>query len=235
MDEIATPPGRLRIAFSTETPLRESHGIKPDADVQAAFDSTVALMGELGHNTIEHRSFGIDWFALYRAQACVSGGMFAASIDDWSRVLGREPAEDDLEPLAWASYRAGKKLSGEQVAAGLQTLRLLTRKILQAWREFDVLLTPVTLTPAPPIGLLDPLTVAPREFNRRQGRVFGYTPTFNMTGQPSLSLPLGMSAGGLPIGMMFTARYGDEATLFRLAAQLEEARPWRDRKPPVWG
>ena len=114
-------------------------------------------------------------------------------------------------------------------------MRLLTRKILRLWRAFDVLLTPVTLTPAPPIGHLDPMNVPPREFNRRQGRVFGYTPPFNMTGQPSLSLPLGMSAGGLPIGMMFTARYGDEATLFRLAAQLEEARPWRDRKPPLWG
>jgi len=117
----------------------------------------------------------------------------------------------------------------------MQTLRLMTRQILRAWRDFDVLLTPVTLTPAPEIGHLDPITVEPREFNRRQARVFGYTPTFNMTGQPSMSLPLGMSGDGLPIGMMFTGRYGDEATLFRLAAQLEEARPWRDRKPLICG
>ena len=94
---------------------------------------------------------------------------------------------------------------------------------------------PVTLAPAPAIGHLDPMTVEPREFNRRQGRAFGYTPTFNMTGQPSMSLPLGMSADGLPIGMMFTGRYGDEATLFRLAAQLEQATPWRDRRPSIWG
>jgi amidase len=199
------------------------------------FDATVKLMEELGHSVVEHRSFGIDWFQLYRAQACVSGAMFAATIDDWTRVLGREPVEDDLEPLAWASYRASKQLSGERVGWGLQTLRLLARQILRAWRAFDVLLTPVTLTPAPPIGHLDPVKVEPREFNRRQARTFGYTPTFNMTGQPSISLPLGMSDDGLPIGMMFTARYGDEATLFRLAAQLEQARPWRDRKPPVFG
>ena len=65
--------------------------------------------------------------------------------------------------------------------------------------------------------------------------VFGYTPPFNMTGQPSLSLPLGMSSDKMPIGMMFTSRYSDEATLFRLAAQLEQARPWHDRRPMVWG
>jgi amidase len=235
MDEIATPPGKLRIGLSTETPLTATKGMKPNADVQGVFDETVRLLEELGHSLVEHKSFGIDWFQFYRAQACVSGAMFAASMEDWKQLLGREPAEDDMEPLAWASYRASKRLSGEQVGWGLQTLRLLTRQILRAWRNFDVLLTPVTLTAAPPIGHLDPVNVEPREFNRRQARVFGYTPTFNMTGQPSMSLPLGMSGAGLPIGMMFTSRYGDEATLFRLAAQLEEARPWRDRRPMVWG
>jgi amidase len=94
---------------------------------------------------------------------------------------------------------------------------------------------PVTITPPPEIGLLDPSNVPAREFNRRQARIFGYTPPFNITGQPSMSVPLGMSSDKLPIGMMFTGRYGDEAMLFRLAAQLEQARPWIDRKPPIWG
>jgi amidase len=71
--------------------------------------------------------------------------------------------------------------------------------------------------------------------NRRQGRIFPYTPPFNFSGQPSLSLPLEQSAGGLPIGMMFTAKYADEASLFRLAAQLEKEAPWKGRRPPVWG
>jgi amidase len=92
----------------------------------------------------------------------------------------------------------------------------------------------VTITPPPEIGFLDPSNVQAREFNRRQSHIFGYTPPFNISGQPSLSLPLGMSKDKLPIGMMFTGRYGDEATLFRLAAQLERARPWIDRKPPLW-
>jgi amidase len=231
MEEIETSPGRLNIAFTTENPS----GTPLSADVQRVFDETVKLLGELGHTMIEKRSLGVDWRKLYRAQGCVSGAMFAASMAEWKAVLGRDPKDDDLEPLAWASYRAGQALSSEQIGWGLQTLRLMSRQIIGLWREFDVLLTPVTITPAPPIGHLDPVHVEPREFNRRQARVFGYTPPFNMTGQPSMSLPLGWSADDLPIGMMFTARYSDEASLFRLAAQLEQARPWREKHPQIWG
>jgi amidase len=231
MEEIATHPGRLRIACCTETPSKTP----PNADVQKVFDESVALLRDLGHIMIEKETLPIDWRTLYRAQGCVSGAMFAAAIDELIAAMGREPVEDEMEPLAWASYRAGRKLTASQVGWGLGQMRLMSRQILSLWREFDVLLTPVTITPAPPIGHLDPVNVDPKEFNRRQARVFGYTPPFNITGQPSMSLPLGMSSEGLPIGMMFTGRYGDEATLFRLAAQLEQARPWIDRRPPIWG
>ena len=231
MDEIATPPGRLRIGLYTENP----RGVPLHPDVQATFDATAKTLEGLGHDLIVKQNLPIDWRKLYRAQAAVSGAMFAASIDSWIEVVGHEPEPDDFEPLAWASYKGAKKLTPSMVGQGLQNLRLISRQILGLWREFDVLLTPVTITPAPPIGLLDPVNVEPREFNRRQGEIFGYTPPFNMTGQPSISLPLGMSKDGLPIGMMFTGRYGDEATLYRLAAQLEDAMPWADRKPQVWG
>ncbi len=231
MDEIATAPGRLKIGLYTEVPK----GIPPHPDVQAVFDATAKTLEQLGHTLIVKKDLPIDWRKLYRAQGAVSGGIFAATIDELKQVVGREPDADDFEPLAWASYKSAQKLTGAMVGAGLQTLRLISRQIIALWREFDVLLSPVTLTPAPPIGLLDPVNVEPREFNRRQASVFGYTPPYNITGQPSLSLPMGMSGEGLPIGMMFTGRYGDEATLYRLAAQLEQARPWIDRKPPVWG
>jgi amidase len=230
-DEIRTAPGKLRIGLYTEVPK----GIPPHPDVQAVFDATAKTLEELGHTLIVKKDLPIDWRKLYRAQAAVSGAMFAATIDDLKEVVGREPDAGDFEPLAWASYKSAQKLSGAAVGWGLQTLRLISRQIIALWREFDVLLSPVTITPAPPIGLLDPVNVEPREFNRRQAQVFGFTPPYNMTGQPSLSLPMGMSKDGLPIGMMFTGRMSDEATLYRLAAQLEEARPWIDRKPVVWG
>jgi amidase len=115
------------------------------------------------------------------------------------------------------------------------SVREFSRAILRQFAAIDAYLTPVMITPPPQLGFLDPMHVDPGELWKRQASTFGFTPPFNTTGQPSIALPLGMSSGGLPIGMMFTARYGDEATLFRLAAQLEEAMPWRDRRPPHFG
>ena len=230
VEEIQTSPGRLRIAFCSENPSNTP--LHPD--VQATFDDTVRLLGELGHIMIEKKSLPIDWRKMYRAQGAVSGAMQVASLEEWSEELKRPLDETTLEWLALAGYRAAQKITPKDLGLGLQTLRQISRQILALWREFDVLLSPVTITPPPEIGHLDPSNVQAREFNRRQSRVFGYTPPFNITGQPSMSLPLGMSKDKLPIGMMFTGRYGDEATLFRLAAQLERARPWIDRRPSLW-
>ena len=231
MENIQTPPGKLRIGFSIENPS----GTPLDSDVKRVFDQTVELLGELGHVMIEKPTLDIDWASLFLAQACVSGMIFTATMEHWKQVLGHEPQEHDLEPLAWYSFRASQKLTASQIGWGMQTLRMMTRQILAMWREFDVLLTPVTITPPPPIGFLDPVKVEPGEFNHRQASIYGYTPAFNMTGQPSISLPLGWSKDNLPIGMMFTGRYSDEATLFQLASQLEQTRPWNDMHPPLWG
>ena len=112
---------------------------------------------------------------------------------------------------------------------------MLNRATLAAFADIDVYLSPVLGTPVPEIGHIDPVNLEPREVNKRQGRAFPFTPPFNFSGQPSLSLPLEMDAKGLPIGMMFTAKYADEATLFRLAGQLEKEAPWAARRPQVWG
>lgn len=230
MEEIETKPGKLRIACSTQTPL----GIAPHEDVRKVFEETVKLLESLGHEVFAH-DLSIDYRKLYRAQGWLSAAMMAASIDYASETLGRKPKDDELEPLTWAGYHAGRALTGEQVGWALQTLRIMTREILGHWRKFDAMLMPVTIAPPPRIGHIDPVNLEPKEVNRRQARVFGYTPPFNLTGQPSMSVPLGMSSDKLPIGMMFTGRYGDEGTLYRLAAQLEQARPWIGRRPPVWG
>jgi len=139
------------------------------------------------------------------------------------------------ERLGYEDEGAFNSAGGEQALRGMQELRMLNRQTLAFFNDWDIYLSPVLGTPVPEVGFIDPVALEPRELNRRQGQVFPFTPPFNFSGQPSLSLPLEMSASGLPVGMMFTARYADEATLFRLAAQLEKEAPWGTRRPQIWG
>lgn len=229
-EEVERSPGRLKVFFSAETPS----GRPIDPEIEEALHETADLLRRLGHEVTE-RGLGIDYRAMYRAMGPVGGANFAAGMKRLIEKVGHEPEPDELEPLSWASMKAGRKATGEDVMWGLQELRMINRTILAPFETFDVYLCPVMGTPPPPIGYIDPVTLSPREVNRRQGECFPYTPPFNVSGQPSMSLPLAMSKTGLPIGMMFTARYADEATLFRLAAQLEKEAPWKDRRPQVWG
>jgi amidase len=227
--EVDRSPGRLRIAWSTETP----RGRPIDPQVEAALHAAAELLKALGHEVVE-QGLGIDYLALYRAMAAPGAANFAAGMKRLIERVGREPEPDELEPLTWASLKAGRRVTGEDALWGLQEMRRLNRQTLALFETFDVYLTPVMGTPPPPIGYIDPVSLTPKEVNRRQAEVFPYTPPFNASGQPSISLPLAWSASGLPIGMMFTGRYADEATLFRLAGQLEKEAPWKDRRPMVW-
>ena len=229
MEEIQSSPGKLRIAWSSETP----NGKPIDPEIQAALEKTADALSHLGHELVP-RGLGVDYRTLYKAQGAVSAPNFAAGMARRIAIIGHEPEPHELEALTWGALNGGRKVTGEQALWGWQTLRLLNRQILETFEEFDVYLSPVMGTPPPEIGYIDPVNLEPREVNKRQGKVFPFTPPFNFTGQPSLSLPLHMSATGLPIGMMFTGRYGDEATLYRLAGQLEKEMPWANRRPSLW-
>jgi amidase len=228
LEEVSRSPGKLRIAWSSETP----RGKPIDPEVQAAIERTAEVLAKLGHD-VRNEGLGIDYRALYRAQGLVSAANFAAGIKRWVEIKGREPG-DDIEGLARRAYEAGKSITGMDAMWGWQQLRLMNRQILAKFEDWDVYLTPVLCTPPPRVDYLDTLMPDLKEFDRRQADTFGYTPPFNMTGQPSLSLPLWQSKSNLPIAMMFAGRYGDEATLYRLAGQLEKELPWKDRKPPLW-
>ena len=229
LDEVSKSPGRLRIAWSAETP---SGRPIPD-EMLAHLLRTVDLLKGLGHEVFE-QGLGIDYRQLYRAQSLASASNFSANVARWVEKLGREPGPDELGPLARRGYEAGKRLNGQQAFWGFQQLRLLNRQILSAFETFDVYLTPVMNTPAPRIDWLDPNMDDTREFDKRQASTYGTTPPANFTGQPSMSVPLWESEGGLPVGMMFTGRFADEATLYRLAGQLEKEQPWAARRPKLW-
>ncbi len=229
LEEVSRSPGKLRIAWSAETPS----GRPISDEALAALHKTVDLLKALGHDVFE-RGLGIDYRALYKAQALVSASNFSANVQRWIEMLGREPGEGELGPLARRGYEAGKRLTGQQALWGWQQLLLFKREILSRFESFDVYLCPTMSRPSPRIDWLNPLTVELKDFDRRQADTYATTPPFNFTGQPSLSLPLWQSSDNLPLGMMFTGRFADEATLFRLAGQLEKECPWKDRKPPIW-
>jgi amidase len=228
-EEVERAPGKLRIRWSAETPK----GNPLHTDVAGVLARTAETLAALGHD-VREMTLAADHRAIARARAPVSGANFAAGMRRTIEKVGREPREDELEPLTWAALQAARQVTGEQAFWGYQELRMLTRGVLEQFETFDVYLSPVMSAPPPPIGFSDPASVPPREIGKRQVELYPFTPLFNFTGQPSLSLPLGMSADGLPIGMMFTARYADEGTLFRLAGQLEKEMPWAQRRPAVF-
>lgn len=224
--EMLERPRPLTIAFSAENPSNTP--LHPD--VAAGLARTVAMLEQLGHKVIE-RPLQVDWRKLYRAQGAHSAGHFGAGIIQSIAEVGREPEPGDFEPLTMTYWENAKRIGADKAAFGTLTLQAMARDIIAQFDAFDVFLCPTMITPPCEIGHIDTVKLDAKELNKRQSRVFGYTPPFNMTGQPSISLPLAWSQDGLPIGMMFTGRYADEATLLNLAGQLEHAMPWAGHRP----
>jgi amidase len=229
LDEVRRSPGVLRITWSRQTPT----GRPIDAEVERALLETAEMLRSLGHE-VQEGALKVDQLALYLAARTMLAANFAAEMQQVIARVGREPGDGELGPLARRNYEAGKLVSGADAFAAARRVRALCWQILEQFQSFDVFLTPVLGTLPPRTDDLDPLTSDLRTFDSRTAASFPFTAPFNMTGQPAISLPLAQAPSGLPIGMMFTARYGDEATLFRLAAQLETARPWADRHPAIW-
>jgi len=227
--EVGRPPGRLRVTWSSETP----NGRPIDPEVERALRDTAELLASLGHD-VQPGALRADALGLYHAARTMLAAGFAADIKGLIARIGREPGDGELGQLARRNYEAGLQVSGADAIAAVERVRALSWQILEQFETIDVFLTPVLGTPPPLTDDADPVAGDLKAFDRRTAASFPFTAPFNMTGQPSISLPLAQSATGLPIGMMFTARYGDEATLFRLAAQLEQARPWADRHPAMY-
>jgi amidase len=249
LSEVEASPGCLRIAVSVEPPL-SAH---VHADCKAAVDDAARLLRDLGHEVVD-ASPRIDRRAFARAMVTMLMGQVAADVRDGARKTGRQAGFRDFESATWVLKVMGETLTAGEYQSAVRTLRRIARDVSRFTDAFDAWLTPTLAMPPVRIGELASkglLAQAERVVGRLQlGRLVKasgvidqvaerllafvpYTPIANATGQPSMSVPLYWSADGLPIGVMFTARYGDEATLLRLAGQLEKARPWKDRAPPA--
>ncbi len=230
VNEVTTEPGRLRIGFSAE-PLYDQ---PVSAESRAALDDAAKLCEELGH-AVEEAAPDYDRAALRAAWLAIVAANQADAAEEAGALLGREPGPDDYEPWTHRLVSRGRAMTAGQLVATLRTMHLESRKIAAFHLTYDIFLTPTLAKPPVPIGEVDMSFGDEAAFMSRTTAFSPYTRLANCTGQPSMSVPLYWSEQGLPIGTMFTASVGDEATLFRLAGQLERARPWWGRTPPVFG
>ncbi len=229
IEEVGADPGKLRIAFTAQAPA----GTPVHPDCIAAVKDAAALCADLGHDVVE-ASLTIPPEKLNQAVInVIAGSGVAATIDGWARITGRTPAPEHFEPFTWGLYQMGRMQKASDYVLGIQDLHRLSRDIAPFFVEHDVWLTPTMGEPPPPLGSFDPTPENPLQGFVRAATFVPFTPICNVTGQPAISVPLYWNAEGLPVGSHFVTRFGDEATLFRLAAQLEHARPWADRRPPV--
>ena len=228
-EEARTAPGRLRIAFATAP----SGGARPHADCVAAVESVARLCEELGH-VVEEAAPPVDPAQLSQSFMAVWCAGLAMQIEAMSMLTGRAIRPELFEGLTWALYEQGKQVSGAQYLLAIAMLQMTGRAVGQFHERYDCWLTPTLGAPPIALGTID---IEERDMTAAFAPIIDYvpfTPLQNTTGQPAISLPLHWTADGLPVGVMFSAKLGDEATLLRLAGQLEQARPWKDRRPPIW-
>jgi amidase len=231
LQEVGADPGRLRVAFTTQTLT----GTPLHADCVAAVKDAAGLCADLGHEVAE-ATLKLDPEMLsQRTVSVIAASGAAATVDYWARRLGQTPGPDVLEPLTWGLYEMGRQLTASDYLLGVRSLHRLSRDVARFFGEYDVWLTPTVGEPPLPLGSFDPTPENPVEGFVRAATFVPFTPICNVTGQPAMSVPLYWNADGLPVGTHFVGRFGDEATLFRLAAQLEQARPWANRRPPISG
>ncbi|MFC3077549.1 amidase [Phenylobacterium terrae] len=220
VEEVGREPGKLRIAFTTQGIAAPSI----DPECEAAVREAAQLCAALGHE-VEEAAIPGDLQALARAAGQVIAASTAAMLEAEVERRGRPIEPHELEAGTWAMYRS-TDVSGPAYVRAIQTIHAVTRQVAALFERFDVLLLSTAGMPAPPVGWL---MEQPGAFRERLFAFMSNTQLFNNTGQPAMSVPLAWSREGLPIGLQFVAPMGEEARLFRLAGQLEQARPWFDR------
>lgn len=225
-EEVAASPGRLRIAVQTAAfNAAETH-----EDCVAAVQDAARLLASLGHD-VEEATLEVDKETLGRATQVIIAANLRATVVDQAAKLGRELREDDLEPGTHAMANLVQSADAAEYARAIRGIHAAGRQVSRFLADYDVLLTPTMATPPMPLGALSLSTTDIPAFIASITRTVAFTQLFNASGHPAASLPLFWNDEGLPVGVQAVSRFGDEATLLRLAAQLERARPWFDRRP----
>jgi Asp-tRNA(Asn)/Glu-tRNA(Gln) amidotransferase A subunit family amidase len=227
LEEVRRPPGALRIALMTQPLLP----IPVAPECVAAAEGAARLCESLGHR-VELARPDLDGAALFEALGISSNVVVAEIVGEREAALGRSVEPEELEPITRRGLKAGRAARAVDYARARKTLHRASRAMAGFLRDRDVILSPTMALVPPPLGALS----LRREFEDFMGVAAAasvFTAVYNMTGQPAMSVPLHWTQDGIPVGVMFAGRFGDEATLFRLAAQLEQASPWFDRVPEL--
>jgi amidase len=234
-EEVGRDAGRLGIGFLSSIPAGWNENTELHPDCVNAVQDAARLCEALGHDVEEivpaklsHPKIPENFGTIF---SCFVGHMVAY----WERELGKEIGQNELETITWDSYQAGLKRTGADYLTAVEEIQRFSRKIAHWYHEghYDLLLSPTMRIPPPKLGAFKATPDDPRAWLQVALSMVAFTRTQNITGQPAMSVPLYWNEDNIPIGVQFAGRFGDEATLFRLAAQLEQARPWADKIPPV--
>jgi amidase len=228
LDEVGLDPGKLRIAFVTTT----ATGATVHTDCEYAVRDAAFICSGLGHE-VEEGAPMIDPIRVNKAFMTVWAAGCAWTIDGMAHVTGQAATPECFEPGTWALYEMGKRRSAAEYLRAIQVLQSASRQVARFFERFDVWLTPTLAEPPLTLGSFDSPPEDPKRGMQVAAAFAPFTPICNITGQPAMSVPLFWNNDGLPIGSHFVGRFGDEATLFRLAAQLEAARPWSAKRPDL--
>ncbi|GMQ85864.1 MAG: amidase [Acidimicrobiia bacterium] len=254
-DAVSTDPGRLRIAYS----VRDFRGIRVHPDCEAAVVETAELLATLGHDVVEAapeldgNAMGQAFLELWASLAehgfrnilvgaeeveprvrhlrRFTGDLRTMKI--LSRITQRETNKPAFEPFTFTLAGRSARRSPADLLTAQVTLQEVSRDAGRFLEEHDVFLTPVLGSPPVPLDAIDQ-TQSWDEFTEMTARYVAFTPLANFSGLPAMSVPLYWTDDGLPVGSHFLGRFGDEETLLSIAGQLERARPWADRRPPVF-
>ena len=228
LSEVGRDPGRLRVALMLDAPT----GVPVDRQVITATRDAARLLESLGHH-VEQAAPVLDAWALTSAMTATVGASTALDIGNRLHDLGRDSAGDDIETVPQMWVHIGNRTTAVELAKANATFQTAAIAMAEFLTRFDVILSPVFAQPVIELGRID---LSPPDIATWTAAITGYSPftaIANQTGQPAMSLPLGTDRDGLPIGVMVTGRYGEEGLLYRLAAQVEAAAPWRARRPPA--
>jgi amidase len=193
------------------------------------------LCDSLGHVVEEIDPNELSYPKVPEIFGCVFSGFIGHVVAYWERELEIEIGEDKLDPVTWGRYQASKENTAADYLVVIEEIQRFSRKLALWYHEggYDLLLTPTMRIPPTKLGALKWTPEDPETWLELVQSFGTFTRIQNLTGQPAMSVPLHWNKNGIPIGAQFAAPFGEEATLFKLAAQLEQARPWADRKPPI--